>query len=327
MRYCLTTLTALLCSLSMLAPAAASNAWQPGRTSFSATIGATSHGYDTALATAMPGETVSVAVSPGAGSGTFTLMAGAHLIAPTRKAAWRWRAPTGPGLYPLTLTRTDTGEQMHIQMFVLVPATRVRNGMLNGYRIGKYPTTAWRGLATYTPPRGFIEVTPALANVRVSPHFRLGQFLCKEAGGWPKYMLLRPQLLAKLELLLQQLNARSVHANTLYVMSGYRTPWYNRAIGNTTTYSRHVFGGAADVFVDVAPADGQIDDLDGDHASDRADAAWLYDVANGLHHPELVGGLGVYDRTASHGPFLHVDARGFPARWGIGRVASTAGGR
>lgn len=326
MRYCLTTLLALLCGLPLLASASTAGPWQSGRTSFTATVGNIAHDYNVALATAMPGETVSIAVTR-SGNGTFTLQAAGRPVTAAGRATWRWHAPAAAGLYPLTLTRTDTGEQMQIKLFVLVPASRVHNGVLNGYRIGHYPTTAWRGLPAYAPPHGFIEVTPALAKVRVSPHFSLGQFLCKQAGGWPKYMLLRPQLLAKLELLLAQLNARSVRADTLYIMSGYRTPWYNRAIGNTTTYSRHVFGGAADIFVDTAPADGQIDDLDGDHLSDRGDATWLYAVANSLHHPELVGGLGIYDRTATHGPFLHVDARGFRARWGIGRVASTANGR
>ncbi len=32
-------------------------------------------------------------------------------------------------------------------------------------------------------------------------------------------------------------------------------------------------------------------------------------------HPELIGGLSAYPATGSHGPFLHVDARGHRARW------------
>ena len=30
----------------------------------------------------------------------------------------------------------------------------------------------------------------------------------------------------------------------------------------------------------------------------------------------FIGGLGKYKKTASHGPFVHVDVRGFRARWG-----------
>jgi hypothetical protein len=41
----------------------------------------------------------------------------------------------------------------------------------------------------------------------------------------------------------------------LTIMSGYRTPFYNRAIGNVPN-SRHVFGGAADFYIDDKPQDG-----------------------------------------------------------------------
>jgi hypothetical protein len=48
-----------------------------------------------------------------------------------------------------------------------------------------------------------------------------------------------------------------------------------------------------------------------------ADAEWLMDVAAELEreHTHMAGGLGKYDRTSAHGPFLHVDSRGFQARW------------
>jgi hypothetical protein len=32
-------------------------------------------------------------------------------------------------------------------------------------------------------------------------------------------------------------------------------------------------------------------------------------------HPALVGGCGVYVGTAAHGPFIHIDTRGYRARW------------
>jgi hypothetical protein len=33
-------------------------------------------------------------------------------------------------------------------------------------------------------------------------------------------------------------------------------------------------------------------------------------------HPELSGGVGVYRGTRAHGPFAHIDVRGWRARWG-----------
>jgi len=32
-------------------------------------------------------------------------------------------------------------------------------------------------------------------------------------------------------------------------------------------------------------------------------------------HPGLVGGAGVYAAASGHGPFIHIDVRGYPARW------------
>jgi hypothetical protein len=32
-------------------------------------------------------------------------------------------------------------------------------------------------------------------------------------------------------------------------------------------------------------------------------------------HPTLVGGSGVYVAAPGHGPFIHIDVRGYRARW------------
>ena len=84
-------------------------------------------------------------------------------------------------------------------------------------------------------------------------------------------------------------------------------------------YSRHVWGGAADFYIDEAPADGKMDDLNKDGRVDRADARWLADFINGMSQRgafgKRIGGIGVYGSTSVHGPFVHVDVRGTRARW------------
>jgi hypothetical protein len=77
-----------------------------------------------------------------------------------------------------------------------------------------------------------------------------------------------------------------------------------------------MYGDAADVFVDN-DGDGRTDDLDGDGRVTIADAQVMARAAERveLEHPRLVGGIGVYSATASHGPFMHVDTRGYRARW------------
>ncbi|HEY5622313.1 MAG TPA: D-Ala-D-Ala carboxypeptidase family metallohydrolase, partial [Gammaproteobacteria bacterium] len=70
---------------------------------------------------------------------------------------------------------------------------------------------------------------------------------------------------------------------------GYRTPFYNRAIGNVPN-SRHVFGGAADIFLDRAPRDGQMDDINFDGIEDFRDAQRLYQIAHELFSPWSIDG-------------------------------------
>jgi uncharacterized protein YcbK (DUF882 family) len=102
-------------------------------------------------------------------------------------------------------------------------------------------------------------------------------------------------------------------------MSAYRTPSYNAAIGNVTTYSRHAYGDAADVLVDN-DGDGIMDDLNHDGRHNAADARVLSAIVDELHETsafaELIGGVGTYGPAPGHGPFVHVDVRGFSVEWG-----------
>lgn len=228
------------------------------------------------------------------------------------------KMPPRPGTHRLELSDRTSGSRMTLNVFVMWQHDGSRSDSLNGYRIGQYPRDPFRGLAVYEPPEAFIEVTRENAGMAVSPNFRLGQFVCKQSSGWPKYVVLRPQLLQKLETVLEALAAAKPQVSGLTVMSGYRTPAYNKAIGNGA-YSRHVWGGAADVFVDDN-GDGVMDDLNGDGEVSRADSEWLARFVDSLERKgrfseELIGGIGTYGSTASHGPFVHVDARGYQARW------------
>jgi hypothetical protein len=227
---------------------------------------------------------------------------------------WRWRAPAEPGLYPLLFTSPD-GNAMRLHAFVLVPYGGT--DQLNGYRIGRYQETPLRNDPAYLPPRGFLEITPELLAVHVSPNFRLGQFPCKQEAQFPKYMALQESLLLRLESLLAEVRERGIDASTFSILSGYRTPFYNAKIGNETSYSRHAYGDAADIFIDEN-GDGRMDDLNRNGRIDVRDAQVLLDIAEELerHEPEdLVGGLGLYGPRKHRGPFVHVDARGYPARW------------
>ena len=234
-----------------------------------------------------------------------------------------WRAADKAGLHSAAITLEPTnnaaaGATITVQLFVTVPAKQVKNGVLNGYRIGQYPSPL-RNLTAYRAPASFIEVTPELVDTPISPNFTLGQFLCKQASGFPKYMVLQPALLTKLEELLLEVNEQGIKTSSFVVMSGYRTPFYNQVIKNVPS-SYHIYGGAADIYIDVNPQDGVMDDLNGDGKQDRKDAAYLYKLADSFvirhNRPELVGGVGEYGANWAHGPFVHIDVRGLRARWG-----------
>ena len=99
------------------------------------------------------------------------------------------------------------------------------------------------------------------------------------------------------------------------VHSGFRTPAHNSGVWGAVTDSRHEYGDAADVFID-RDGDDRMDDLDGNGTVDTADARVLYDLAEKLAGKEIpAGGLGLYGPKPHRGPFLHLDTRGYAARW------------
>jgi len=326
------TLTAALLALCLALPGHAARAagYAAGKLPYAVTIDGIINPYRVMSIFVMPGDTVDLTPMVGSTGRRFDLLADAGSVSRDPMEAFRWRAPEEPGDYVLRISPRDGGPRMRINAFVMVPAARSVGERLDGYLIGRYPAKARKGLAIYQPPRGFVRVTPQNAGMPVSPHFTLGQFLCKEAGGFPKFVVLRRKLLMKLELVLERLNAAGVAADELTVMSGYRTPAYNSSLGNVE-YSRHQWGGAADVYVDVNPRDGRMDDLNGDGRVDRADADWLYRLIDGVTakpmQAGLIGGLGQYSATRAHGPFVHVDVRGMRARWGVPAPANAMASR
>jgi len=268
----------------------------------------------------LPGETTFIEVVNSSTAGKFILKHSGGQVNRINNRQWRLKAHTTPGLYPATIYNPEQTDSVTLNIFVMVPRSEKRRGYLNGYRIGHYPVTPLRGLAAYRAPKGFIEVTPENENTYLSPHFQLKQFLCKQAGDYPKYVVLQERLLLKLQLILERVNERGYFADTFVIMSGYRTPYYNRAIGNVQ-YSRHVYGDAADIYIDTRPPYGTMDDLNGDGRIDHRDAAILYEIIDELYpHPwykPFRGGLGLYkERPGVRGPFVHVDTRGNRARWG-----------
>jgi hypothetical protein len=213
----------------------------------------------------------------------------------------------------------DTAGAFHF--ITMRPFADKVKGRIGGYRIGFFPSEqrAVRS-AAYSNPDGFLEVTARNQDTPISEHFRLRDFLTHDqAAVWPKYLVLREPLVDKLELVLAELRSMGVPATRLRVMSGFRTPQYNQqgvGAGGRVQDSRHQYGDAADVYVVNGDRD-WMSDLNRDGRVDTRDAKVLAQAAENVerNHPDLVGGVGIYQATSAHGPFVHIDVRGTRARW------------
>lgn len=272
--------------------------------------------YDTGAVFVMPHEKIPIAVTAPAAR-LFSLAAPNGALLATGPNRWTWDAPGEPGRYSLEVKNPAGKKVFDFNAFVMVPATAVRDGSLNGFQIGSYPATQLGGKPSYIAPKGFIEVTRENEDTKVSPNFRLKQFLTKQKGRHPKYMVLDERLMYLLEAIGRQLETRGWKADDIFIMSGYRTPYYNKLIDDTQ-WSMHQWGRAADIFLD-RNKDGNMDDFNNDKVVDRHDAAALADMVEKLSKtPELgdfIGGIGIYSATSAHPPFVHVDTRPWRARW------------
>jgi hypothetical protein len=226
--------------------------------------------------------------------------------------------PTRPGIWNVLVGLKGAIQQVpSLTLVTLVPASELREGRIGEYRIGEWP----RGEGAYAAPRGFIQVTPEQLNTPVSTHFELKDFLTKgQEGVWPKYVVLSTRLLDKLELTIQELEAMGHPVENVFVVSGFRTPWYNASGGDPRgrgAMSRHMYGDASDIAIDN-DGDACMDDLNGDGRVDVEDARVIVAAAERVEakHPDLVGGIGLYRPSpGAHCGMVHIDTRGYRARW------------
>lgn len=265
------------------------------------------------LAQKMPGSKLKLHI-PDDASGEFEVECTSGEIAEIDQFKWEYHVPDATGIECVEIRRKGSDAFMCVRVAVMEPYEN--EGELDGYRIGKYQSKPYKGNPSYLPPKGLIKVTEETAETWVSPHFRLGQFICKQEGDFPKFLRLETALLVKMELIVEFLKEKGTEVESLYVTSGYRTPHYNKELGNKTNYSRHLYGDAADLFVDNN-GDGKMDDLDGSGEVTGNDAKVLRSIVEDIttRYRYLRGGLGFYDVTNYPTPFIHVDTRGYPARW------------
>lgn len=230
-------------------------------------------------------------------------------IAPPLPLARTLRAPQLAGFYELdVLGRGGSRRVEGLTLGVMVPSSAKRGAALNGYRIGYYRgERQGRGKTT---PTGFVEVSEEHAELPMSQHLTVADFLTRDGQtSWPRYAVVDTRLLDKLELVLAEI--ASWHGGaarapiTVEVRSGFRTPLHNGNVADAAGNSRHQFGDALDVAID-ADRDGRLT------AKDLRLVELAVEIVE-REHPGLKGGLGIYPRGAAS--YAHIDARGERARW------------
>lgn len=219
-------------------------------------------------------------------------------------------APGFSGFYRLDV-EAESGHRIvdSILVVVMVPYATKIGQTLNGYRIGNY-RSGIDGDAP-PPPRGFVEVTREAAELAVSKHMRLADFISHDAQQerWPKYVALDARVLDKVELVISYVGAfrggrdQRVRVD---VHSGFRSPVHNQRVPRAARDSRHQYGDAADLAID-ADGDGRVTWRDGMLVSLQVEQVER-------DFPQYVGGLGLYGNQNGV-PYVHIDVRGKKARW------------
>ena len=261
-----------------------------------------------------PGEATALADSLPADVSVQYAAAGADTVAAqaARPGVWNVLVRMGNAIRPVP----------DFNVLTLVPLSEKRAGKIGTYMVGSWPYEAGGRprSAAYAPPRGLVQVTPGNLNTPISDHFQLRDFLTKgQQNVWPKYVALSPLLLDKLELTIKELESSGHPVKDVGVISAFRTPAYNAHGGDTGgrgQLSRHMYGDAMDFYIDN-DGDGRMDDLNGDGAVSFEDARVMAAAADRVEkkYPSLIGGIGTYRATGAHSGFIHVDTRGYRARW------------
>ena len=226
--------------------------------------------------------------------------------------AERLVAPAEPGFYRLALVRGAERRILDdVTLSVLVPFSEKRGAVLRGFKLGTYSGER-RGASKAGLPEGFFAVERELLSLPVSRHLKLRDVLTTPdtpARGFPQYATIDTRLVEKLELVMaevERLAAKPV-APRITVNSGFRPPSYNATVRGAARNSRHQYGDAADVKIDV--------NRDGRFTLDEVRLVTRAVEAVEREHPDLAGGMGVYTGGRLRQPYVHIDARGSRARW------------
>lgn len=235
--------------------------------------------------------------------------------------SFAWQAPAKSGYYPVVIKRKNSSNRISkikVNVFVLHQWDQKNGESIDGFKIGNYPEIPADKQLYYSTPKGFLKIKESLLDLKLTPHFKMEQFLTNQTAKLPQYIVLKESLLLKLEYFLAEVNKAGYRAETFGIVSVYRSPYLNTKIGNNSSLSRHIFGDAADIYVDNSGSS-WMDDLNKDGKSNISDANLLFELAKKFDqnpkYEKLQGGLSSYKGNGRRCSFIHIDTRGFHVNW------------
>ncbi len=277
----------------------------------------------------LPGSTANISVCAEHGGkpikGTYTSPSSSRSEEAT---TLRFAVPEEPGLKRIDFTTQGCPT---VSVYCLVPfhAPDAVSGTVAGVSIGKYPNPS-QGTdkvreypSRHVAPTYFVEINEQTESLKLSPIVKIGDLVCPTSKENPtRHVNFAPvdySLIIKVEAGWQLFSARNPEIPNWRFISWFRTPAHNKR-ERGSSFSRHIYGDALDIIVDLND-DWRMDDLNGDRRIDMKDALVIASVFEELETTFALpwGGVGTYEYPGdeSMGAAVHIDTRGFWARWGF----------
>jgi hypothetical protein len=232
----------------------------------------------------------------------------------------------GPGLEK---TRPLEPVEAQTTFHFLVPAKfdPEGSGAINGYPIGVYPREDEPGVKAavashrdkYKPPEWFVPVTAETADLRVSQHFRLREFIPNVSLDKTVYFPFNYDLVRMLQAIRAGLIEAEIKAPIIRIVRGYLSPYeadrLRRQGVSVLKWNRYQYGDAV-LFIVDGNLDDKMDDVTGDGEVDVRDAKAVANVVRKVQDElDMPGWLGVFarraDQTLPETPMVGFDLRGW----------------
>lgn len=312
-------LSILLCTLLILSLSVNTAAFSAGHADFSVEYDGLEIPLKVFSIFVLPGEEIKFTIAEEDKGPMYQIELGGKTFEST--SSFTWNAQTESGNYQAVIREKNidsSAAEIKINVFVLHPREKKNGQYIENFRIGNYPEIPADKKDYYTKPDGFWKIDESILDLKLTPHFKVKQFLTRQSSELPQFIAIQESLLLKLEFFLEEVNNAGYQAETFGIVSLYRSPYFNKKIGNNTDFSRHLYGDAADIYIDNS-GNSWMDDLNGDGQSTKADADILYELAVKFDQKKefshLQGGVCSYKGNGVRGPFIHIDTRGFHVSW------------